>query len=133
MERHTRIHTVAQSGAGQDWAWGGPNGQRFRVGAIRGLFTTSATAATRFCKFDVSDKDGNLLASISAVGGITASQATVFTLVPGGAGPYVSGLVELLPFPDLWLPDGVKIASDTLAIQSTDQWSQVVITYEIEC
>ena len=126
--------TVPEPATGDDWTY--TTAWPAKVRAITGQLNTSATVATRY---------PTLLGLLGAAGsyaqyipmtaaGLTASVNGHLQGWPGTPGPPNDfanfPTVSTFSFPDAVLPTGTTIQSVTAALQSGDQWEDIVLLLE---
>jgi len=125
------IATVPPVGAGADWTFALSNATLAKVRSVVATLVTSATVAARYPSLELVDANGDVL----AVAPGPATQAASLTGVDCWAigQDLVAVLVnfQATSLPDLWLPPGSSVKSTTVAIQAADQWSAMVVTYEL--
>lgn len=116
---------VTNPAAGADWTFTVPNQSRMRVTSFNANFTASAAVANRQVTVSVDD-GANIYWQHDVAVNITAGQAgSIFgtgTNATTGANPLLLSVV--LP-PNLNLPAGHRIRSNTVNIQAGDQWSAI--------
>jgi hypothetical protein len=124
---------VTQPAAGADFTLTVPDaGQVWEIVAVRARFVTSAAVANRFLTFNVKDAAGNIVFQTAFGTAVTASITEGVVLSQMFAS--VSGDVSNTKIVTLPLPEGPylprwTINSVTTAIDTGDQWSQIVVWY----
>lgn len=131
MNRTIRVVQIANPAAGADWSVTVPGGRLWRPLGITAKLVTSAVAGTRSPALKLTDQTNTLveLAPFS-------TQATGLTVLyswsngsVSGAGSSATGVITTA-LPDWVLPAGYVIGPTTAAIDTGDQWSQVVAWVE---
>lgn len=123
---------VAQPAAGADWVATVPTGVVWRVRCADFLLTTSSAVANRLVRLRFKDAAGNVLHTTQPTTAIAASQTNqemVFAPLVTIAGPNNSPAQA--PYPAwLTLPEGATIGSNTIALQTGDQFSSINLLVE---
>ena len=125
------VHTVQTPAVGHDWSWSGPSIGAFKVLAVRATLTTSAAVANRHPGLTYTDRQGNVLAVSVPVASVTASETAGLTWAHGLTTITGAGTEQPIALADLWLPDGATVSVVTANIDVADQWSNVVVTYQV--
>jgi hypothetical protein len=116
---------------GQDWTFTFPSGYLWRIVAIRYRLATSAQVANRVAVVSVTDQDGLKLVTMHATTSIAASGSDVISMFnagnPAGLGGGVLGAAEP---PEVMIPTGYKLVSETAGLQTEDQLSEVALWLE---
>lgn len=114
---------VPTPGAGAEWSLVVPAGYVWRVLAVAGTLTTSATVATREARLTLADATGVVL-SLGVAATQAAGLATRYAWTAGGGYAAGSSAGGTLP-PDLSLEAGWTLASSTVNLDAGDAWSAV--------
>lgn len=120
-----KAYTCSTPAAGSEWAEAVPAGEQWQPLALLAFLQTSAAVAAR-----------NPILSI-AVGGLAIVKVPPAATLPDssvGVFDFYRGALSLNsqntmtgPMPDLVLPSGSTVGSQTGNIQAGDQWSSIVI------
>lgn len=118
--------TVAQPAAGAEWTFTVPTALNYRLEVIFFTLTTSATVANRGPRVQFKDGSGNVIWETS-IAGLAASGTYRFGYARLGPDSINtgSGNTSALTLPDVWLPGGYVIATNTANKDSGDQFSAV--------
>lgn len=122
----SRVFTIANPAAGADWSFSPTSGAFAVIHSLRMQLVTSATVANRGIRLTVS-KDGTEYFRTVARGTQAASLTQVYTGFKGFDGPNIVSITVpiSLPVDGIWLPQGHVLASSTLNIDATDQFSGI--------
>ena len=131
MQRTLRVFPVTTPAAGADFSATVPGGFVWRPLAVTAKLVTSATVATRSVSLKITDQT-NVLAQFAPFGTQAASLTATYSWANGAAsaGTAAGGGVVTTGLPDMALPSGYQLASVTAAIDTTDQWSNVIVWVE---
>lgn len=122
---------VANPAAGADWIFTVPTNATWRIISISEVLVTSAVVANRVPKFRFNFSGGGRFFRTGNTARVTASSNLLIAAATGGA--FVGDTLDSM---QLSLPVGIRvrsgdlIASETLAIDGGDQYSQIVIRFE---
>lgn len=118
---------VANPAAGVEWSLTVPVGQRYRLETLFFLFQTSAVVANRIAKIDIKNASGGIVWEGGNQSALAASG--VYRVSGLRLGPYAQasggGVPIQVPLPDLWLPPGFVVTTNTGAIDVGDQYSVI--------
>lgn len=107
-----------------------PTGARWRPLTFKARLVSSGTAANREASLRITDGT-NIFAYVPSGTTQTASLTRTYTwfhTTGRGAGSVSPGIIA--PFPRMDLAAGMQIETNTLAMDTTDQWSQVTLVVE---
>lgn len=113
-----------------------PNyGDTHRLLALRAEFVTSASVANRFPHLQLVDRNGVVYFETAAGTAQAAGATDFYSWVGGNAaqsqGTVISDNVYSLPLPDFWVPPQFTWQTKTTNLQTTDQWSNMALIYEV--
>lgn len=119
----------SQPGAGSDPSWIPSTADRFRLLALFGVLTSSATVATRQVALKVETQSGDTVFEKAVVATQAASLAYSYSW-SSGSGPAEGGSAAADSIvsdgvPDWWLPAGSKVLVATSALSAGDAWSEL--------
>lgn len=121
---------VPEPAAGADWSYTLLTAAR--LANIYAELLTVAGGATRLPSIGI--KVGGdfiyYMAATTSVGVVAATDYAIFNLYPGAAletNPTGNDTYQA-PIPDLFLPEGAEILSNTSALAGTDQWQGILLT-----
>jgi len=130
MAHRTVTEQITQPAAGHDWAFTPSSGDRVRLLSLTAELVTSAAAANRIVALALKDQSGLVYWSTDAVNPQAASLTVRYNWSRGPgltvASTVVTGERIGLSLPDLWLQPGDVAESITGAIDTADQWSNIV-------
>lgn len=125
------VAPVPNPAAGTDWTFEPSNGTLIRLAAVRALLTTSSHVANRAPELRLLTANGDIMLGIGsatlavASGAISYNWARGLDTNSGGSG------ASSAPLPDMWLGPAATIKVVTVNLDPGDQWSAIVITYEL--
>lgn len=120
---------VANPAAGADWSLTVPAGSEWRVKAVTCKLATNSTAATRVPALSIKDASGNVV--LLAPPGTTEGASNALTFGWGvSCLSATQGSVVMGAAPEITLPEGFVIGTNTAAIQTGDQWSLINLLIE---
>jgi len=127
-----RVLLIPPPAAGFEWGPVGPGGGR--VWRLLGGFTflqTSAAVANRTPGINISDGNENVIRSY-APGVVAAGVSQRVGYWPASSAPGAGGspLIDNVPVPELLIPGGWTIASQTDLIQAADSYTTVALVIE---
>lgn len=120
--------TVAQPAAGVEWTVTVPVGELWKLRSLFYTFVTSAAVANRIPRIDILDASANLVFEAGNAISYTASSTWRIAAAVNGS---IQGLaantaiVQLFTLPDVWLPAGYSIKSNTALMDVADRYSAV--------
>jgi len=121
----------SQPAAGSDWSVRLPAGSVCRLLTVRAVLTTSATVGNRVAQLQLATSNGDVLTTQSVPISLTASTVAPCTWAVG-LDTVSAGLDELqMGLPKIGLPPGCSVRTNTLHLDAGDQWSAVVVMYEM--
>lgn len=127
---------ISQPAVGADIVYAPVKDACWRLLSLQATLTTSATVATRTPALEIVMGDGELLYAKAVAAAQTAGTAVVYSWAKrAGQGSDTSALAGLYVadgVPDYHLPNLAVIKTVTLALQATDQWSNVFCVYEVD-
>jgi hypothetical protein len=120
---------IASPAAGAEWTTTVPANEVWELMSIRCQFVSSATAATRSVRF-VTDDGTNIITRMGSDKSQTAGNTLLYNAFRF-VNPFTPADLSNYPIPLPWifLAAGYRIYSATGAIQATDQYSAIVISY----
>lgn len=124
-----RIATLGDPAVGSDLSWKGPTRSAFTVVTFHAAFTSSATVANRAFSLRMTDADGNIIADLGSGVTVAASSSSITTWGIGLSSNIADVNAAVQSLPQIWLPPGAVLKTDTGNIQAGDQWSDIVIAY----
>lgn len=125
------VTKVSNPAAGADWSWAGPSMTPFKVRSVQAQLVTSNQAGTRFPVLQFKTRNGDVFMNAPGPATQSVSLTGVDSWFVGANLNAVLVNDQSAAIPDLWLPAGTIIQTTTVAIQTNDQWSGIVIAYEI--
>jgi hypothetical protein len=123
--------TIANPGAGLDFAATVPFNQTWRISDLQAQLSTNATVQNRTPALTITDPSNTIVYTIPlfAPGApITATQTDVvsaFIGAPTVYGGVAPALTAQVPIPDMILPGGWSIKSNTPGLSGGDQWINI--------
>lgn len=128
-----RVIQVPSPAAGAEWSVQVPGGERWSIRSLVAQLLTSAVAANRGARLEVSD--GNVRVASYQAAQIQAASTTVrHTLVPGGpVGANAQSQASQWPGPDPFIlaPTWV-LSTSTINLDVGDQWSAIAMHVLVE-
>lgn len=126
-----RVVNVATPAAGNDWTVIVPAGVQWSVRAGAAIFQASAQAATRLPGSRLTI-DGVIVWQMYQSAGIDAGGFNLFSYTTATSPTQVGGLGDgvIIPFPDVWIPEGSLVQSFTNSLQSGDTYGNVALLIE---
>lgn len=121
-----RVVNVANPAAGADWSVAVPSGVMWRLTTGVATLTTSAAVANRLPGLSFVTSDGMIYRSPddNAIGAnVVANRVYVCNGV--NAQTVNNNSWSEVAVPDMWIPSGTLISSNTTAIDVADQWSNI--------
>lgn len=99
-----------------------PGGFWHRIRSVSCSFDAKSQVATRQVRWKFSD--GNRIIFMTGVdNGVVANGSVEYSLIAGSAGtPFSLIAYQIVSIPDMWLPPGSRIQTDTINLQSLDRW-----------
>ena len=129
------VGAVGEPAAGDDASTVLSQSSWTRLLSYAAVLTTSATVADRVPVLRATIADGGTVWAVPSGASVTASLTTTVCWTARGRGDGLQTAIYgdhlYLPCPDLWIPPGAKVATATAAIDAADQWSAIVVSYEL--
>lgn len=126
-----RVVKVANPAAGTDWSVAVPSGVMWRLATGVATFTASAAVANRFPGLSFVTSDGMIFRSPDG-NAIAANVVSNRTYVCNGINAQTinNGQWSEVAVPDVWIPSGTLVSSNTTAMDVADQWSNINLYVE---
>jgi hypothetical protein len=122
---------VPNPAAGADWIYTVPSGYFRRLISGTAILTTSSNAANRLLGFEITDGTNNLAQGWNGTALTASLTIQVGYFVGTGGGVSIAGSVSSVGgIPNVWLPPGYTLESDTVALNVTDQYSAIFLWFE---
>lgn len=123
---------VGQPAAGADWLANLPGEGWTRVLSVTAKLVTGTTITPRAPDLYSKDATGDILALDAATYAQGAQQTMLWSWRPGqvAIGNVSPSIVVGSTCPGFWLPPGATLGTVTQDITATDQWSNIVVTYD---
>lgn len=120
-----RTVTIGAPGAGLDWSQNVPNGERWQIQSVRGVFTTAVAVANREVQIVFAGSGGTVYESTP--GPVqAASLAWDYSFGQYGYAPINTLTTVQIHFDNtITLPPGGQVKSVTTNLQAADAWSAV--------
>lgn len=131
----TQVATVDQPAAGHDWTWNAPGTWPTKVVAVTAELVTSATAGSRWPELRYQTRDAKLLGRVAVTTNVGASKTAylAWQRVDGVrySEVFATATHLVIPVVDVWMPPGSTVKVVTANLSVTDQWSTIVVAYEV--